>query len=138
MSSRVTKYFAPSIRKICKCSRPRLVVLSADKTSLRLGPLKNPPQGGFFLTWSPEQEIIINILSDQSYMKGLYNQLMFIKALQTNKSWQKIKYRYKNVYTTKLNPTIFVWWIRCGYSVKMLLKRSRGGSKIVSKLCKNC
>lgn len=36
--------------------------------------------------WSAEQEIIINILSDQSYMKGLYNQLMFIRALQRDDS----------------------------------------------------
>jgi len=35
-----------------------------------------------FLIVFPEQEIIINILSDQSYMRGLYNQLMFIKELQ--------------------------------------------------------
>ncbi len=35
MLSQVTKYFAPSIRKICKCSRPQLGNFSAEKLSLR-------------------------------------------------------------------------------------------------------
>ena len=33
-------------------------------------------------TLSGEHNIIITILSDKQYMEGLYNKLMFIKALQ--------------------------------------------------------
>lgn len=33
----------------------------------------------------PQQEIIINIFSDREYMQGLYNRLIYIKAMRVEK-----------------------------------------------------
>ena len=34
----------------------------------------------------PEHESIISIFSDAEYMQGMYNQLLFIKAMQSQKT----------------------------------------------------
>ena len=44
--SQVTKYFVPSIRKICKYSRPQLGNFSTEKLSLRFPQAKSPQQWG--------------------------------------------------------------------------------------------
>ena len=65
LSSRVTEYFASSIRKICKCSRPGSWFRLLTKHHYALDKLKNPNNGGFF-TLSPR----IFFLSSQEKFLG--------------------------------------------------------------------
>ena len=48
MWSQVTKYFAPGIRKICKCSRPQLGNFSAEKLCLCFPQAKSLQQWRLF------------------------------------------------------------------------------------------
>ncbi|MCC6323458.1 hypothetical protein IT400_01555 [Candidatus Nomurabacteria bacterium] len=71
--------FSPTLKNF---RDPGSAIFSTEKIKPAPRTAKKPAEVQVFLTLCREQDLIITIFSDRSYMESLYNKLLFIKAMQ--------------------------------------------------------